>query len=79
MEHKKIKIKYREAIEKLTDKEFPNLCKLSLPELSDIEQIAKEAAAFWRQDGTLDETGPIGCGAVCKHGHNELTCRECND
>lgn len=75
------KEKTKEYIEHLTGKRFPNLCRLSVAELKEIKQMADDQDVFWNR-GIRDQpemVGPVGCGPMCEHGHNSLTCPECMD
>lgn len=75
------KEKIKEQIEHITGKEFPNLCKLSKVEIKEIEQMARDQDVFWNRgmQETSTQTGIVGCGSMCEHGHNSLTCPECMD
>jgi len=73
------KTEIKEYVENLTGKLFPNFCKLSIDELKEIKQLAIDSEAFWNQGVKVIENGPIGCGPICEHGHNSLTCSECMD
>lgn len=53
---------------------------------SETQLLFCDVVCLWKwceSDGKFEsilqlETGAVGCGAVCIHGHNELTCEECN-
>ena len=71
----------KEFIEKLTMREFPHLCRLSKYEIENIKQFAIESEVFWKigtRDIDEEYSGQVGCGAVCEHGHNKLTCPDCS-